>query len=218
MAKRIHRFFVPVLFVLLIFGIEGVFRHSISATIYPQSAAIVIATGKNQLFSQNVSETLQAYQTFRSAVNGDYYNTATNSEKIKLRVYLAAARMFDVFAREDGGDADTLAEIMSKYGVKRTGEEFDEVEIDFPLNNNDDIILPATAPDSADELMRFFASPFLKAIDASIADLDEAISLCPESAQGDDVEIIEKELIDDEDQDQDIEMDCGDYTATGDNL
>ncbi len=212
MAKRIHRFFVPILFVLLIFGIGGLFLHSISAEFYPQSVSDVIATGKSQLFSRNVSKTLQAYQTFQAAVGGADYNTATNAEKIKLRVYLAAARMFDIVAREDGGEIDTLAEILSQYGVEHTGDAFDEILFGFPLNNNDKIILPDTAPDSADALKAFFAGPFLTAINASIADLDEAIRFCPASGQGIDVEIIDKNLIDPDDFYQtDVEMDAGDY-------
>ncbi|MHB8090106.1 MAG: dockerin type I repeat-containing protein [Syntrophales bacterium] len=211
---RKNRFLVPVLLILLTLGMGGVFLHSLFAERYLQSANDAIQTGKTQLFSRSVSGALLAYQTFQTAAAGADYSAATPAQKIKIHAYLAFTRMVDILLREDGGSTDTLAELLAKYGATRTGDAFDSVKFTPPpLNDDGKVILPATAPASAEALRAFFAGPFFTAVNASIHDLDEAISLSPtDGSEGDDREIIAKALINSEDTTQpDVEMDAGDY-------
>ncbi|MHB8830160.1 MAG: hypothetical protein ACYC6Q_11640, partial [Syntrophales bacterium] len=216
MAERIRksRFLVPVLLLLFTLGMGGFFLHSLFAERYIQSANDAIQTGKAQLFSRSVSGALSAYQTFQTAAAGADYSAATPAQKIKIRAYLAFTRMIDILLREDGGSTDTLAELFAQYGATRAGDAFDSVKFTPPpLNDDGKIILPASAPASAEALRAFFSGPFLAAVNASIADIDAAIALCPtDGSEGDDREIIAKALINPEDTTQpDVEMDAGDY-------
>ena len=102
-----------------------------------------------------------------------------DAEKIKIRVYLAFTRVLDVVLRNDGGTVDTLTELLAPYGIVRTGDAFDGMKFQLPLNDDRKIILPAGAPSSAEALRIFFSGPFLMAVNASIADMDAAIALCP---------------------------------------
>ncbi|MBU4372500.1 MAG: hypothetical protein KKD68_11585, partial [Proteobacteria bacterium] len=202
--------FTAVLAVLVFASVVFFFR-SLSAERYVQSASDAIATGKTQLFQKSVSGVLNSYQTFQGAYANDY-NTAEPEQKIKIRAYLAFTRILDVVLRNDGGTVDTLTELLAQYGVTKTGDAFDGIKFDLPLNDDQKIILPAGAPSSAEALRSFFSGPFLAAVNASIADMDAAIALCPTSGEGIDREIISKTLINAGDATQpDLEMDAGDY-------
>ncbi|MBU1744485.1 MAG: hypothetical protein KJ649_06290 [Proteobacteria bacterium] len=203
--------FTAVLAVLVLASV-GFFFRSLSAERYVQSASDAIATGKTQLFQKSVSGVLNSYQTFQGAYANDY-NTAEPEQKIKIRAYLAFTRILDVVLRNDGGTVDTLTELLAQYGVTKTGDAFDGIKFDLPLNDDQKIILPAGAPSSAEALRSFFSGPFLTAVNASIADMDAAIALCPtDGTEGADREIISRMLIDAADATQpDVEMDAGDY-------
>ncbi len=195
---------------LLVLASFGFFFRTLSAQRYSQSVADAIATGKTQLFQKSVSGVLNSYQTFLAAYGSDY-SSATDAEKIKIRAYLAFTRILDLVLRNDGGAVDTLTELLAQYGVTKTGDAFDGMKFDLPLNDDRKIILPASAPSSAETLRSFFSGPFLTAVNASIADIDAAIALCP-ITEGIDREIISKTLIDAGNATQpDVEMDAGDY-------
>lgn len=214
MKRRIvfRRIALPVFSFFLILSLVGLLFHSLFAQRYTQSADTAIAAGKAQLFQRTASGAMNAYQTFQAAAAGGDYSGADAAQKIKIRVYLAVTRMMDLILRNDGGSADTLTELLAQYGVTRTGDAFDGVKFNLPLNDDQKIILPATSPASAEALRSFFAGPFLTAVNASIADLDAAIALCPTSGEGEDREIISKTLIDSGDATQpNVEMDAGDY-------
>lgn len=206
-----------VLFLIVFLGIGGVFLHSLFAERYAQTAndAITAATltGKTQLFQRTISGALAAYQTFKTAADSNDYETSDPDQKIKIRVYLAFTRMLDLFVRNGGGSVDTLAKLLAQYGVAGTGDAFDALRFNLPLNDDGKIILPSTAPPSAEALKTFFAGPFLTAVNASIADMDAAIDLCPtDGTEGVDREIISKTLLDPDDLSRpDVEMDAGDY-------
>lgn len=205
---------VPVVVLLIVLGMGGVFLHSLFAERYAQSADDAIATGKTQLFAHTVSGALAAYHTFQAAAAESDYSAANDSQKIRMRVYLAFTRMVDTLLREDGGSVDTLADFLAQYGVSRDGDAFDTLQFNPPpLNDDGKLILPAFAPASADAVKAFFAGPFLAAVNASIADMDAAIALCPtDGTEGVDREIISKTLIAPDDSTQrDLEIDAGDY-------
>jgi hypothetical protein len=212
MRRRIvsNRVAVTLFSLFLIMACGGLLFHSLFAQRYVQTAADAINTGKTQLFQKTVPGVLSAYQTFQGAYASDYAS-ASNADKIKIRVYLAATRMMDVVLRNDGGTVDTLTKLLAQYGVTRTGDAFDGIRFNLPLNDDQKIILPAGAPSSAEALRSFFSGPFLTAVNASIADMDAAIALCP-ATEGIDREIISKTLIHAGDATQpDVEMDAGDY-------
>lgn len=214
MKRRIvsRRIAFTVFSLFLVLASVGLLFHSLFAQRYTQGAdaAIAIDAGKTQLFQRTVSGALGAYQIFRGAYDNDYAS-ATDAERIKIRVYLAVTRMMDLLLRDDGGSVDTLTELLAQYGVTRTGDAFDGMKFNLPLNDDQKVILPATAPASAEALRSFFSGPFLTAVNASIADLDAAIALCP-ATEGIDREILSKTLIDAGDATQpDVEMDAGDY-------
>ncbi len=188
-----------------------------------------IDQGKAQLFQQTVDGTLAAYQTF-SAANTQYgarcdtpsplYPTLGNcsisqaEEKARIHGYLALTRLLDLMFRDDGGDVDTLTELLAQYSITRTGNDLDDIDFDVPLNNNDDIILPESAP-SGEAIRSFIAGPLLDALNASIQNMDEVLYYCGIADQFglDTSEIITAEEIDpDADpSDPDIEIDEGDY-------
>lgn len=209
-VKRRYLIAVP-MSLLVLFSI-GFSIRLLYAERYVQSASEAIATGKTQLFQKTVSGAMSAYQTFQGAYSGNYA-TATDEQKIKIRVYLSATRIMDMLLRNDGGSIDTIAELMAQYGVTRTGDAFDTLDIIRPTMNDDEkIILPQTAPPSAETIRAFLAGPFLSTVNASIADMDAAIALCPAAGEGIDREIIAKDLIDATDPYQpDVEIDAGDY-------
>jgi hypothetical protein len=212
MKRRIvfKRIAFTVFSLFLTLACVGLLFHSLFAQRYVQAAADAIATGKTQLFQRSVSGVLNSYQTFLAAYANDYASTTDPAEKIKIRVYLAFTRMLDVVLRSDGG---SLTELLAQYGVTRTQDAFDGMKFNLPLNDDQKVILPAGAPFSAEALRGFFSGPFLTAVNASIADMDAAIALCPTDAtEGADREIISKTLIDATDATQpNVEMDAGDY-------
>src|SRR3989339_809646 len=159
MAKMIRRkrFLVPVFLFLFTLALGALFLHSLSAERYIQSADDSIQTGKTQLFGRSVSGALAAYQTFQTAFAGSDYTAASDAQKIKIRVYLAFTRMLDTLLREDGGSADTLAELLARFGITRDGDAFDTLKFTPPpLNDDGKIILPDGAPASAEALRAFF--------------------------------------------------------------
>ncbi|MBN1380497.1 MAG: hypothetical protein JXA41_02360 [Deltaproteobacteria bacterium] len=201
--------------IVLILSLSTLLLYSfadVGSNRYPNGDVVdtAIESGKSQLFSRTVSGSLAAYQTFQDAYS-TYYGSAATIQKIRVRVYLATSRMFDFVFRNDGGTADTMTEFLEQYGITRTGDDFDDLEISEPLFNSDDqLILPETAPDSAEALRSFLAGPFVSALDASIADMDAAIGLLNPFAES--KEIVAAALIDPEDPTQpDVEIDDGDY-------
>ena len=157
---RKNRFLVPVLLLLIALGMGGLFLHSLFAERYAQTADTAIQTGKAQLFGRTVSGALEAFRTFQTAAAGADYAGANNAQKIKIRAYLAFTRMLDLFVRNDGGSVDTLAELLAQYGVAKTGDAFDAVRFNLPLNDDGKIILPSTAPPSAEALKAFLPGLF----------------------------------------------------------
>ena len=186
-----------------------------------------IDQGKAQLFQQTVDGTLAAYQTFNAA-NDQYGAHCTNpgvpivgecsiqeaEEKAKIHGYLALTRLLDLMLREDGGNVDTLTELLAQYGITRTGNDLDDIDFDVPLNNNDDIILPESAP-SGEAIRSFIAGPLLTVLNASIQNMDEVLYYCGIAGEFglDTSEIITAQEIDPEadSSDPDIEIDEGDY-------
>jgi len=215
MKRRIvfKRIAFTVFSLFLTLACVGLLFHSLFAQRYAQSASDAIATGKTQLFQKSVSGVLNSYQTFLSAFNGGDYASAAAAEKINIRAYLAFTRILGVVLRNDGGTVDTLTELLAQYGITRAGDAFDGIKFNLPLNDDQKVILPAGAPSSAEALRSFFSGPFLTAVNASIADMDAAIALCPtDGTEGVDREVIAKTLIDAEDVTQpDVEVDAGDY-------
>jgi len=166
----------------------------------------VIATGKGQLFQKTVPSILQAYSTFRNAAADPSYTSSTTDQKIKIRAYLAFTRLLDAALRTDGQETDTLTKLLARYGVMRKGTDLETLKFDLPQNNTGKIVLPSGVP-SSETVRAFLAGPFLDAVNASIADLDTAISLC---GTGKGTEIIAKNLISPT-HDLDVEVDIGEY-------
>ena len=200
------RLYVGMTVFLCFFVSLGFFLHSLFAQRGILSIDDVIATGKNQLFQKSVQGALDAHQTFKAAYLDPAYAGASSDQKIKIRAYLAFTRLFDVTLRTDGGGIDTLTELMAAYGITRTGTTIETLTFQFPNNKNDLAVLPATAP-SGEAIRAFLAGPFLTAVNASIADMDEVITLC---GSGEGKEIIAKGLIS-ATQPLNVEVDVGDY-------
>ncbi|MDI9569449.1 MAG: hypothetical protein QM278_01740 [Pseudomonadota bacterium] len=166
----------------------------------------LIATGKTQLFQKTVPSALNAYQTFLGAYNDVSYSGATAQQKIQIRGYLAFTRILDLLFRNDGGTTDTVTKLLAKYGVKRTGDSLETLEFRPVFNKDNKLVLPATAP-SGEAIRAFLAGPFLTAVNASLADMDEVITQC---GAGEGVVIIEKNLIS-ATETLNVEVDAGDY-------
>ncbi|HPC33171.1 MAG TPA: carboxypeptidase-like regulatory domain-containing protein, partial [Syntrophales bacterium] len=166
----------------------------------------LITTGKTQLFQKSVPGALGAYQTFLGAANDPAYSTATAQQKIQIRGYLAFTRIFDVILRNDGGTTDTLTELLGKYGVTRTGNTLETLTFQPTFNKDHKLVLPPTAP-GGEAIRSFLAGPFLTALNASIADMDEVINQC---GAGEGVVIIEKNYIS-AGETLNVEVDAGDY-------
>jgi len=166
----------------------------------------LIATGKTQLFKKTVPSALTAYQTFLGAYNDASYAGATAQQKIQIRGYLAFTRILDLLFRNDGGTMDTVTKLLAQYGVKRTGDTLETLEFHPVFNKDEKLIIPAAAP-SGEAIRAFLAGPFLTAVNASIADMDEVINQC---GAGEGVVIIEKNYIS-ATETLNVEVDAGDY-------
>jgi len=114
------------------------------------------------------------------------------------------------FFRTDAeGTIDSLPKLLDLYDITLTGNELDLLDLDFPTTIDDKIDLPETAP-SGGAIIAFIGGPYLTALEASIADMDEVIYYCEkaESVGLSTKEIILKEEIDSA---TNVEMDEGDY-------
>lgn len=191
---------------IAIFLTTAVLLHSLSAELSSLSVDDMISSGKTQLFQKTIQGALDAHQTFRAAALDTAYSGASSDRKIKIRVYLAFTRLLDLVFRSDGGETDTLTELLAKYGLTRTGTTLDNFSFDPTRNNLGAVVIPGTAP-SGEAMRSFLAGPFLAAVNASISDMDEAITLC---GSGEGKEIIAKGLIS-ATQPLNAELDAGDY-------
>jgi len=124
-----------------------------------------ISTGEGQLFSETVDGVLQAYTTFVSA-HADYPDDPV------INAYLALTRIFNLGLTDDSG---ALTDLLGQFGISRTGNNLDTLDLDIPLNSNGDLILPETSP-SGEAIRSFLAGPLLTALNASISNLDTTLS------------------------------------------
>ena len=194
-----------------------------------QTAGDLIAQGKAQLFQQTVDGALSAYQTFSQALSvataesngvtrcqnpGVDCTIDQAREKAIIHGYLALTRLLDLMLRDDGGDVDTVTELLAQYGIMRTSNDFYTMDFDIPEDYDGHVILPESAP-SGEAVRSFIEGPLLTALNASIADMDEVLYYCGIADQFDidTSEVINAQDIDPEAgvDDPDIEIDEGDY-------
>ena len=196
------------------------------------SAADLIDQGKAQLFQQTVEGVLAAHQTFSQA--NTYYGGRCNTpnpfyptlgdcsisdaeEKAIIHGYLALTRLLDLMLRDDGGNVDTVTELLAQYRIMRTSNDFDTMDFDVPIDTEGHVILPESAP-SGEAVRSFIGGPLLTALNASIADMDEVLYYVElANRETNPVTVDTSEVINAQDidpagaDDPDIEIDEGDY-------
>lgn len=183
LIKKIIRLFGFILFVLFFIARPSVFADT---------PAQYIENGENELFSETVDGVLQAYSIFQYA-KSDYPNDPV------INTYLAVTRILNLLLTQDPEGATDL---LSKYGIIRTGSYLDTLDLVPPLNNNDKVALPETAP-SSEYLRSFLCGAFLTALNDSLSNLDTTITQWTDS----DKHVVAKEKLG---TDKDIEFDYGD--------
>ncbi len=174
----------------------------------PGASAIenLIYIGKSQIAQKSTIGAQSAYTTFQTA--NASYNSATNEQKVKIRMYLALTRMMDFAVRKEGAGTETLAMFLAKYGATYNGIDVDDLRFFGPVNGENQIVFPVTAP-SGDEMRAFLSGPVMNTLNASISDMDSVIALL---GAGETKEIISKVMINPEDPSQlNVEIDDGDY-------
>ena len=122
-----------------------------------------ITQGRGQLLEQTVSGVLAAHATFQEAQTAYPGNETIN-------VLLACTRFLDLAFRNDGGNTDTVAELLGLYGIYFSGNSLEMLNLVIPEDDDGNLVLPVTAP-SGETVRAFLAGPFLDAINASLNNL-----------------------------------------------
>jgi hypothetical protein len=151
-----------------------------------------ISNGENQLFSETVTGVAAAYATFQTG------KTEHPNDPV-INAYLALTRLLDLGLREDTGG---LAGLLAQFGITRTGDTLETLNVNVPLNHKEKLVLPETAP-SGEAIRSFLAGPLLTALNDSISNLDTTIIYWTDAHK----HIIPKAALD---TDLDIEVDYGD--------
>ncbi len=152
-----------------------------------------INQGENALFSERVEGMLEAHSLFREA------QAAYPGDPV-VNAYLAFTRLIHFVL---GVDPSCLPELMALFGIHWRGDELENLDLDLPLNGQDDLILPDTAP-TGESLRSFAAGPLLTAVNASIANLDVTVAGWTDA----DKHVISRYKL--KNGDKDIEFDYGD--------
>ena len=139
-----------------------------------------ISSGENALFSESIYGMAIAHATFQAA------KTEHPNDPV-INAYLALTRFIDLALKEDTGG---FTHLLAQFGVFPTGHNPQTFDVDLPLNHQEKLVLPETAP-SGQELSSFLAGPFLTALNDSIGNLDTTISNWTDS----DKHIIPKEKL-----------------------
>ena len=133
-----------------------------------------------------------AHYTFLEAI-GYYPNDPV------INAYLALTRMLNLALKSGSGG---LQELLSKYGIARTGLDLDTLDYHFPKDANGNYNVPVTAP-KTETGRAFMYGALLSAIDASINNLNTTIKNWNDASK----HIVAK---DKRGTDMDIEVDYGD--------
>ena len=151
-----------------------------------------ISSGEDALYSETIVGILQAHSIFQDAKATYPYDPVING-------YLAMTRLFHLALTSESGG---LQELLTKYGIVRTGFDLDTLDYDLPKDVNDKYNVPETAP-RTESARAFMFGALLSAIDASIGNLDITIGYWNDASK----HIVAKEK---RGTDIDIEVDYGD--------
>jgi hypothetical protein len=162
----------------------------------PQVAATTaqefISNGEDFLYTETVDGLLQAHSIFQNA-------KAAYPDDPVINGYLALTRLFHLALTSESGG---LQELLTKYGIVRTGLDLDTLDYDLPKYGNDKYNVPQTAP-GTESARVFMSGELLSALDASIGNLDTTIATWNDTSK----HIVAKEK---RGTDIDIEVDYGD--------
>ena len=160
-------FCLRVIFVFLILSIS----LSTPAAHGQTTAQAYIDKGEKALFSDTATGVFQAHAVFQEALTKYPADPLTPV----IHAYLAVTRLLDLILRED---QTGLTGFLEKYGVERTASAPSAIE--FRPSKTDDgyLVLPTmSSTEASAELIRSFAAgPVLAAVNASVSNLDAAIS------------------------------------------
>jgi hypothetical protein len=151
-----------------------------------------ISSGEDALYSETISGILQAHSIFVNA-------KVTYPNDPVINAYLAMTRLLNLALTSNPGG---LQELLSRYGIFRTGIDLDTLDYMLPKDANDKYNVPATAP-KAESVRAFMAGALLSAIDASIGNLDTTIAGWNDAGK----HIVAQEK---RNSDSDLEIDLGD--------
>jgi len=124
-----------------------------------------ISNGEDLLYTENINDILQAHSIFQDA-QVDYPDDPV------INAYLAITRLLHLALTSDSGG---LQELITRYGIVRTGLDLDALDYDLPEDDNNKYNVPETAP-KTESARAFMYGALLDAIDASIGNLDTAIA------------------------------------------
>jgi hypothetical protein len=156
------------------------------------TAQEMISNGEDALYSETINGILLAHTIFLDA------KTSYPNDPV-INGYLALTRLFHLALTSESGG---LQELLTKYGIVRTGLDLDGLDYDLPKNGDGKFIVPQTAP-MTEAVRAFMSGALLSALDASIANLDTTIANWNDSSK----HIVAKEK---RGTDTDIEVDYGD--------
>jgi hypothetical protein len=183
--KQIRHLYIIALMLTALFFLNPI---NVSAA----TAQELINSGEDVLYSETIDGILQAHSIFQDA------KTAYPDDPV-INGYLALTRLFHLALTSESGG---LQELLTKYGIVRTGFDIDTLDYDLPKDVNDKYNLPETAP-RTESVRAFMSGALLSVIDASIGNLDTTIANWNDSSK----HIVAKEK---RGTDIDIEVDYGD--------
>ena len=190
MWKKIFKLYTVFCLAIFFLGLTAVANGQTAADEY-------VNNGEDALFLETVDGILQAHSIFQEA------QAACPNDPV-INAYLAMTRLLHLALTEDPGG---LMDFLSQFGVYRTGNDLDTLELEGPTLTKGEydecLLFPETAP-SGEAVRSFLAGPLLTALNASIANLDTTINVWGDS----DKHIIPATKI--KDQDLDIKFDHGD--------
>jgi len=138
----------------------------IPSQVHAATAQEFINSGEDALYSESIDGILQAHSIFQNA-KAAYPNDAV------INAYLAMTRLLHLGLTTDSGG---LQDLLSKFGIVRTGHDLETLVYYLPKNDNDRYNIPETAP-SGESFRTFLSGALLNAVNESIANLDITINM-----------------------------------------
>ncbi len=128
-----------------------------------------IIPGRSYMFEGTISGLRLAYQIFDDGLNDTNCPDCSTDRELKFLHALTGAGM--LAARDDGGEIDSILELVEEFDIELLGDDFNELDVNYPLNERDYYEIPEDAPD-AEEISDLVEGWMVPEINDIIGELD----------------------------------------------